>query len=63
MSLEQFLSFIATYSKKLRLIVTGSCNSSRHQSSMRDKLSKMKLVKTFPRNFITSERLGNIGIL
>jgi len=49
--------------KKLRLIVTGSCNSSRHQYFMRKKFFKMKLMKTFPRNSITGERLGNIYLL
>ena len=34
--------------KKLRLIVTGSCNSSRPQRFMVEKFSKMKSVKHFP---------------
>jgi len=60
-SLEQFLSFIAI--KELRLAVTGGCNSSRHQRFMRDKFFKNKLVKTFPSNSMTSERLGKTDIL
>ena len=34
-SLEQYFSFTAT--QKLRLIVTGSCNSSRRQRFIREK--------------------------
>jgi len=43
----------------LRFIATGSCNSSHHQG----RFSKMKLVKTFPQNSMTSERFGNIDLL
>jgi len=63
-SLEQL--FNPQLLKKLRLIVTGRCNSSRHQLFMREKMknfSKMKLVKTFPRISMTSERLSNNDIL
>jgi len=35
-------------------ITSASCKSS---------FSKMTLVKTIPRNFVTSERLGNIDLL
>ena len=52
--------------KKLHFIATGRCNSSRHQLFMREKMknfSKMKLVKTFPRNSMTSDRLSNNDIL
>jgi len=49
-SLEQF--FNLQLLEKLRLIVTGSCNSSRHQRFMRENFSKKKLVKRFPRNSI-----------
>jgi len=47
----------------LRLIVAGSYNSSCYQPSCERNFSKMKLAKTFPRNSITSERLGNIYLL
>jgi len=61
---EQF--FNPQLLQKLRLIVTGSCNTSRHQLFMREKMnffSKMKLVKTFPRNSMTSGRLSNTYLL
>ena len=40
-------------------MATGSSNSSRH----RRRFSKLKSVKTFPKNSITSERFGNIDLL
>jgi len=42
-SLEQFLSFPTTVLLKLRLIVTGSCTSSRHQRFMREKFFKSEI--------------------
>ena len=62
-SLEQAFSFIGTLLKKLRLIVIGSCNSSRHERFMREKFSKMKSVKTIPRNSMVCQRSGNIDLL
>jgi len=44
-SLEQFLSFIDNALKKLRLIVTGSCNSSHHQRFMREKFFKSEITE------------------
>ena len=46
----------------MRLVVTGSCNSSHHQRFMREKFSKMKLLKKSPRYSMTSERLGNVDL-
>jgi len=62
-SLEQVFSFTARLLKKLRLIVTGSCNSFRHERFMREKFSKKKLVKTIPKNSMINKRLGNIDLL
>jgi len=57
-SLEQFLSFITTYKAAFDCyslpVTSASCESN---------VSKMKLEKIFPRNSMTSEKLGNIDIL
>ena len=59
--LEQF--FNLQLLKKLGLIVIGSCNSSVTSASCEIYFSKMKLVKIFSRNSMTSERLGKTDLL
>ena len=49
--------------KTLRLVVTGSCNSSHHQRFMREKFFKNEITEKIPRNSMTSERLGNADLL
>jgi len=47
----------------LRLIVTGSCNSSRHQRFMREKFFKNETSENISQKFLASERLGSIDLL
>jgi len=65
-SLEQFISFIAPYKgafdclyKLLMILITLPVNS----ASCERIFSKMKLVKTFLRNSMTSERLSSNALL
>jgi len=48
-SLEQF--FDLQLLKQLRLIVTGSCNSSRHQRFMREKFFKNEISENLSQKF------------
>jgi len=50
-SLEQVFSFIATLLKKLGLIVTGSCNSSRYECFMREKFFKNEISENNSQKF------------
>jgi len=50
-SLEQFFSFVATVFKKLHWVVTGSCNSSRHQRFMQDKFKKNEISENISQTF------------
>jgi len=63
LSVSHELFFHSQLLKKLRLIVTGSCNSSRHQRFMREKFFINEISENIPRNSMTSERLGNIDLL
>jgi len=45
------------------LVVTGTCNSSHHQSFMREKFFNKEITEKFPRNSMTTERLGNVDLL
>jgi len=47
----------------LLLLVVVAVTLSITSASCERSISNMKLVKTFPRNSITSERLGNIDLL
>jgi len=46
---QTIFSFIAT--KKLRLIITGNCNSSRHQRFMREKFFKTEISENISQKF------------
>jgi len=51
--LEQFLSFVEQFLsfKKLRLVVTGSCNSSYHQRFTREKFFKNEFTEKISQKF------------
>jgi len=52
-SLEQFFFFIYGHSllEKLRLIVVGSCNSSRHERFMQEKFFKNEIIENISQKF------------
>ena len=60
-SLEQFLSFIATW--KAALVVTGSCNSSHHQPFMREKFFKNEITENISQKFHDQWKIGYVDLL
>jgi len=61
--IARHICFIYSYLKSCVWLLLVAVTLHITSTSCERSFSKMKLVKKFPRNYITSERLGNIDLL